>query len=59
MKRSWSFYNSGSGFSNANTGQGAQYNNNAAGPQYNYNYYGCRFPPRLMMVRACANIQQH
>ncbi|KAK3946936.1 hypothetical protein QBC32DRAFT_112172 [Pseudoneurospora amorphoporcata] len=35
-----SFYNSGSGFSNANTGPGAQYNNNAAGPQYNYNYYG-------------------
>ncbi|EGZ76200.1 hypothetical protein NEUTE2DRAFT_153205 [Neurospora tetrasperma FGSC 2509] len=42
-----SFYNSGSGFSNANTGPGAQYNNNAAGPQYNYNYYGQRLetPP--------------
>ncbi|KAK3338513.1 hypothetical protein B0H65DRAFT_479220 [Neurospora tetraspora] len=38
MKRSWSVYNSGSGFSNANTGPGAQYNNNAAGSQYN-NYY--------------------
>ncbi|KAH7628106.1 hypothetical protein B0T09DRAFT_290044 [Sordaria sp. MPI-SDFR-AT-0083] len=35
-----SFYNSGSGFSNANTGLGPQYNNNAAGHQYNQNYYG-------------------
>ncbi|KAK3339419.1 ankyrin repeat-containing domain protein [Neurospora tetraspora] len=42
MTRSWSFYNSGSGFSTANTGPGSQHNNNAAGPQYNYNYYGCR-----------------
>ncbi|WPJ66488.1 hypothetical protein SMAC4_14051 [Sordaria macrospora] len=35
-----SFYNSGSGFSNANTGPGPQYNNNAAGTQHNHNYYG-------------------
>ncbi|KAK3947111.1 P-loop containing nucleoside triphosphate hydrolase protein [Pseudoneurospora amorphoporcata] len=48
MERFWSFYNSGSGFSNANTGPGAQYNNNAAGHQYNYNYYG---PP-------CSGIDQ-
>ncbi|KAK3947855.1 quinon protein alcohol dehydrogenase-like superfamily [Pseudoneurospora amorphoporcata] len=41
MKRSWSFYNSGSGFSNANTGPGVQHNNNAAGPQYNNcNFHG-------------------
>ncbi|KAH7628978.1 hypothetical protein B0T09DRAFT_341920 [Sordaria sp. MPI-SDFR-AT-0083] len=39
MQRSWSVYNSGSGFSNANIGPGAQYNNNAAGPQYNYYLY--------------------
>ncbi|KAK3946544.1 vegetative incompatibility protein HET-E-1 [Pseudoneurospora amorphoporcata] len=41
MKRSWSIYNSGSGFSNANTGPGVQHNNNAAGPQYNNcNFHG-------------------
>ncbi|KAK3947023.1 hypothetical protein QBC32DRAFT_271522 [Pseudoneurospora amorphoporcata] len=53
MEWFWSFYNFGSGFSNANTGPGAQYNNNAGGPQYNYNYYGCGASPSKLTRTEC------
>ncbi|WPJ66240.1 hypothetical protein SMAC4_12890 [Sordaria macrospora] len=51
MKRSWSVYNSDSGFSNPNTGLGSQYNNNAAGNQYNNYYYGQNGQQCLMHLR--------
>ncbi|KAK3946492.1 hypothetical protein QBC32DRAFT_392167 [Pseudoneurospora amorphoporcata] len=51
MKRSWSFYNSGSGFFAHNTGSGTLHSNNAVGEQYNatgpqynhFNYYESPF----------------